>query len=66
MSEGFKIFLCLAVALVPIGEFCLFPEEDIFPHWMYAIIVFYTILLLIDERLIPLIKDIDDLFKNDG
>jgi len=66
MSEGFKILLCLVLVLVPIGEFCLFPEENIFPNWMYAIIGFYAVLLWIDERLIPVIKDIGDLFKNGG
>jgi hypothetical protein len=64
MNEGFKIFLCLALVLGPIGEFCLFPEEDIFPHWMYAIIGFYGVLLWIDERLVPVVKDVADLFKN--
>jgi hypothetical protein len=65
MSEGFKILLCLALVLVPIGEFCLFPEVNIFPNWMYAIICFYAVLLWIDERLIPLVKDVADLFDND-
>ena len=65
MSEGFKILLCFALVLMPIGEFCLFPEEDIFPNWMYAIMVFYAVLLWIDERLIPVVKDIADLFDKD-
>jgi len=47
-----------------IGELHLFPEENIFPNWMYAIIIFYGIFLWVDERLIPLIKEIDDLFKS--
>ena len=62
MSEGLKIFLCFVIVLVPIGELCLFPAEDIFPKWMYAIIAFYAVLLWIDERVIPLIKEIDDMF----
>lgn len=62
MSEGFKIVVCIAVILGGIGELYLFPEEDIFPRWMYVIIFFYGVLLWIDERLIPLMKDIDDLF----
>jgi len=64
MSEGFKILVCLALVLGGIGELHLFPEQDIFPNWMYAIIFFYGISLWIDERLIPLIKEIDDLFTN--
>jgi len=46
------------------GEFHLFPEEHIFPNWMYVIMLFYGVLLWIDERLIPLIEDINKLFKN--
>ena len=64
MSEGFKILVCLALVLGAIGELHLFPEENIFPNWMYAIIIFYGIFLWLDERLIPLIKEIDDLFKS--
>jgi hypothetical protein len=63
MSEGFKIVVCVSVLMVVIGEFHLFAEENIFPPWMYVIILFYTLVLWIDERLVPLIKDIDDLFK---
>ena len=65
MSEGFKILLCFALVLMPIGELCLFPQEDIFPTWMYAIMVFYAVLLWIDERLLPLVEDVADLFEND-
>ena len=60
MSEGFKIVVCVSVLMVVIGEFRLFAEENIFPPWMYVIILFYTLVLWIDERLVPLIKDIDD------
>jgi len=63
MSEGFKIVICISFIMGVVGEFHLFPEEDIFPHWMYLVMFFYTILLWIDERFIPLIKDIDDLFN---
>jgi hypothetical protein len=31
---------------------------------MYAIIGFYGVLLWIDERLVPVVKDVADLFKN--
>ncbi len=62
MSEGLRIFLCFVIVLVPIGELCLFPEENIFPKWMYVIIAFYAVLLWIDERLIPFIKEIDAFF----
>jgi hypothetical protein len=64
MSEGFKIVICILFLMLVFGEFQLFPEEHIFPNWMYVIMLFYGVLLWIDERLIPLIKDINKLFKN--
>jgi len=64
MSEGFKIVICILFLMMVIGEFHLFAEENIFPGWMYVIISFYGVLLCIDERIVPLIKDINDLFEN--
>ena len=65
MTEGFKIVICILGVMLFIGEFHLFQDHDIFPHWIYAILSFYIILLYIDERIIPLLKDIGDLFQND-
>jgi hypothetical protein len=65
MTEGFKIVICILGVMLVIGEFHLFQGHTIFPRWIYAILSFYIILLYIDERVIPLLKDIGDLFQND-
>jgi hypothetical protein len=65
MTEAFKIVICILGVMLVIGEFHLFQERNIFSHWIYAILSFYIILLYIDERIIPLLKDIGDLFQND-
>ena len=66
MTEGFKIVICILGVMLVIGEFRLFHEHTIFPYWIYAILSFYIILLYIDERIIPLLKDIGDLFQDDA
>jgi len=62
MSEGFKILICVLGLMLVFGELHLFSENSIFPPWVHLIMAFYVVLLWIDERLIPLMKDIDDLF----
>jgi hypothetical protein len=64
MSEGFKIVICITGLMLIVGEYCLFQENNIFPGWMYVVMSFYIVVLWIDERLIPLMRDLDDLFKN--
>lgn len=65
MTEGFKIVICILGVMLVIGEFQFFQGHTFFPRWIYAVLSFYIILLYIDERVIPLLKDIGDLFQND-
>jgi len=62
MSEGFKIVVLILGLMTFFGEFHFFPEATLFPRGTYAIIAFYIIMVWIDERVIPIIKEIDDLF----
>jgi hypothetical protein len=64
MSEGFKILVCIAVIMAGVGDFCIIEERNIFPLWMYLVMTFYMVVVWIDERLVPLVKDVADLFKN--
>ena len=62
MSEGLKIVIIILSLMTFLGEFYLFPEVTLFPRGTYVIVAFYMVLLWIDERVIPLIKEIDDMF----
>ena len=64
MSEGFKILVCISVVLAAVGDFCIIEETNIFPPWMYLVMTFYTFVVWIAERVVPVVKDIADLFDN--